>query len=154
MAYVAATLAMHGQPWQPHVVLRTQPVGGVAQTVKPISLPKVQISDDVWKIILEGMRNVVADPIGTAYRYFRGITYTLAGKTGTAQVFSLKKNQRDKANLLPVNLRDNSLFIAFAPADNPQIAIAVMVQHSTTPAAQIAREVLDAYFGKTKDAPK
>jgi penicillin-binding protein 2 len=146
LAHIAATLAMRGQPWQPHVVLRTQSIGSAAQTTTPISLPKIQISDNVWQIILTGMRNVVADPIGTAYRYFRDVSYTLAGKTGTAQVFSLKKNQRDKDNLLPVNLRDNSLFIAFAPADNPQIAIAVMVQHSTTPAAQIAREVLDYYF--------
>lgn len=148
MAFVAATLATRGQPWQPHVVLRKTPVGGVAQTITATLLPKIEVNDSVWNLILNAMHNVVANPIGTAYRYFRGTSYTVAGKTGTAQVFSLKKNQKDKANLLPVNLRDNSLFIAFAPIENPRIAIAVMVQNSSVPAAQIARQVLDFYFGK------
>lgn len=145
LAFAVATIATQGHPWLPHVLLRTQ-AGDSSVPTKPLPLPIIQLTADAWEVVLEGMQNVVTSPIATAYRYFRNVAYTLAGKTGTAQVFSLKNNQRDKAYLLPVNLRDNSLFIAFAPVENPRIAIAVMVQNSSTPAAVIARQVLDFYL--------
>lgn len=146
LAEGVATLAMRGIRLQPHVLLKSQAPGGVVTPLKPVVLTPVQLNDNIWNVVLGGMQNVAKAPGGTAYRYFHDAPYTLAGKTGTAQVFSLKKNQQDKAYNLPENLRDNSLFIAFAPVDQPRIAVAVMLQNSTTLAAGVARQVLDAYL--------
>lgn len=146
MANVAVTLAMRGKRLQPHVLLKNIEPNGTINTVNPIPLDPITLNDKDWDLVLAAMQNVVKGPGGTAYKYFYNAPYPIAGKTGTAQVFSLKKNQQDKAALLPEKLRDNSLFIAFAPVDQPKIAIAVMLQHSITPAASIARQVLDAYL--------
>lgn len=147
-----ATIATQGQHWQPHVLLHSQSADGLQTAVTPIALPSVSFDKTYWDTIIAGMRGVVSSPDGTAYPYFKNVDYTVAGKTGTAQVFSLK-GQRYNSKMLPENLRDNSLFIAFAPVDNPSIAIAVVVQNGTTPAAQVTRQVLDAFFGKTPVAP-
>ena len=93
---------------------------------------------------------------GTAARAFAGAEYVSAGKTGTAQVFSLKgeKYTEGKVN---ERLRDHALFIAFAPADNPKIALAVLVENGgfgAQAAAPIARQVFDYYLlGKEPQAP-
>ena len=81
------------------------------------------------------------------------MTYTVAGKTGTAQVYAIRHRDETGKNqdqAIPEQLRDHSLFVAFAPVDKPQIAIAVVAEHSKT-AASIARKVLDSYF---KQKPK
>lgn len=151
LATAVAIIAMHGQHFQPHLLLTDLTPNGQVNSAKPTILPLVELNEKNWDLVIKGMQNVAKAPGGTAYRFFYNSPYTLAGKTGTAQVFSLKKNQQDKTAMLPENLRDNSLFIAFAPVDHPQIAIAVMLQHSITPAASVARQVLDAYFLKQKD---
>jgi penicillin-binding protein 2 len=152
LASGVAALSMRGQRWQPHVLLQSTAIGFAPVPIKPVPLQSVQFPDDMWDLILNAMHDVVVSPIGTAYRHFQGITYTVAGKTGTAQVFSLKQNQRYHANMLPVNLRDNSVFVAFAPVDNPHIALAVMLQHSSVPAAVVARQILDFYFSQEKNS--
>lgn len=152
LAVGAAGLAMHGQRWQPHVLLNSQGANGVKTETNAVELPAVNATDRQWQVILTGMRAVVAEAGGTAQPYFRNVTYTVAGKTGTAQVFSLKKNQRYNSNMLPQRLRDNSLFICFAPTDKPRIALGIIVQNGAIPAAQVAREILDFYFMK-KDIP-
>lgn len=146
LAQAAATIAMRGTRIQPHVLLRSQLPDRSMVPFKFVQLTPVTADPKIWDLIVNAMEGVVRDPYGTAFRFFQNTNYSVAGKTGTAQVFSLKKNQTDKAWLLPENLRDNSLFIAFAPVDQPQIAIAVMLQHSITPAAVVARQVLDDYF--------
>lgn len=153
LAFGAATLADHGARWLPHVLLRSEAPNHTFTVTQPTALTPVQVSNAAWKTVLNGMRNVVLDPQGTAYVYFKGVTYTLAAKTGTAQVFSLKQNQRYHADMLPENLRDNSLFIVFAPADHPQIAMAVLVQNSSIHVAQLARQVLDFYFSNQNISP-
>jgi hypothetical protein len=92
------------------------------------------------------MQHVVNAPGGTAERFFPGVPYTLAGKTGTAQVYSLKNNERYNTKTVSAKLRDNSLFIAFAPVEHPRIALAIVIQNSTTPSPQIARKLLDYYL--------
>lgn len=150
LAVATATLAMHGIHIQPHVLLRSQTANRTFTIVKPTILGSVPFDAHNWDIIVAGMENVAKSSSGTGYKYFQNTPYTLAAKTGTAQVFSLKENQKDKAALLPEKLRDNSLFIAFAPADNPRIAIAVMLQNSSVTAASMAKQVLDAYFSSKK----
>jgi len=93
------------------------------------------------------MKNVVHLPGGTAYRVSHGLTYQIAGKTGTAQVFNLKQNEKYEVNKVKSHLRDHSWFIAFAPIEKPAIAIAVLVENKHTKAgADIARVVLDNFF--------
>lgn len=93
---------------------------------------------------------------GTGARAFAGAEYVSGGKTGTAQVFSLRGAEY-KASRLNKNLHDHGLFVAFAPADDPKIALAVLVENGgfgAQAAAPIARMVIDYYLlGKTPDGP-
>ena len=108
---------------------------------------------------LDAVRAAMADVtrIGTAARVFRGARYTSGGKTGTAQVFSLRRGQRYDARRVAERLRDHSWYIAFAPADKPVIALAVMVENGgfgAQSAAPIARQVLDYYLvGQHAETP-
>lgn len=147
LAMATATLANHGQGFQPHLVLqRIMPNGNVVN-MQPLPKAPINISESTWQVVLAGMRGVVHDGRGTAFYLGQQSRYEMAAKTGTAQVFSLKKNQRDVSEYLPEHLRDNSVFIAFAPLTNPQIAIAVVVEHSKS-AGRVAKKVLDAYLIK------
>ena len=88
-------------------------------------------------------------PGGTAYAAGVGAQYKFAGKTGTAQVFTFKENQKYKASEIEERLRDHAWFIAYAPADDPKIAISVLVENGgfgASAAAPIARKVLDTYL--------
>jgi penicillin-binding protein 2 len=99
--------------------------------------------------VKEGMIAVVHGPTGTARAIGLNSPYLIAGKTGTAQVVSNKNNLRRDPHSLPLNLRHQALFIAYAPADNPRIAVAVIVEHGgfgASSAAPIARSILDAYL--------
>lgn len=146
LANAVAGLAMHGERWQPHVLLASQIKNNQLVKNQPVALTPVEASPKNWEIIFKAMSDVVSMAGGTAAPYFQNAGYSAAGKTGTAQVFSVKQNQRYNANMLPKHLRDNSLFIVFAPVDHPRIAIAVIVQNSTMPAAQVARRLLDFYL--------
>jgi penicillin-binding protein 2 len=94
---------------------------------------------------------------GTGARAFAGASYVSAGKTGTAQVVALSKNEKYSEATVAEHLRDHALFIAFAPAENPQIALAVLVENAgfgARSAAPVARKVLDYYLlGKRVDKP-
>jgi penicillin-binding protein 2 len=100
---------------------------------------------------------------GTAYAVFKDAPYTVAGKTGSAQVAGLSQHEEDapKQDTVPLLLRDHALFIAFAPVDQPQIAVAVVAEHGAhgaSAAAPVARELIDQYLlGKVlynaKNAP-
>ncbi|POM19377.1 Peptidoglycan D,D-transpeptidase MrdA [Burkholderia cepacia] len=108
-------------------------------------IPLKQADIDVVK---RGMENVIENPSGTAYKVFRGAPYLAAGKTGTAQVFSLQGSNY-KGHLLAEHLRDHALFIAYAPVDHPQIAVALVVENGgwgAQAAGPIARRVLDFYL--------
>ena len=97
---------------------------------------------------------------GTGAIAFKNAAYTAAGKTGTAQVYTVAQGAKYNAKTVPERLRDHAWFIAFAPADAPRIAIAVLVENAgfgASNAAPIARKVMDAYLldaeGKVKPAP-
>ena len=96
-----------------------------------------------------GMVAVVHGPTGTARAIGINSPYLIAGKTGTAQVVSNKNNLRLDPHSLPMNLRHQALFIAYAPADDPRIAVAVVVEHGgfgASSAAPIARAIMDAWL--------
>jgi penicillin-binding protein 2 len=93
------------------------------------------------------MVGVTNDPWGTARRSQQGAPYKIAGKTGTAQVFSIGQKERYNEKDVAERLRDHALFVAFAPADDPQLAIAVLVENGRSgsgTAAPIARKIFDA----------
>ena len=99
---------------------------------------------------LEVIRNalVLVNREGTSAKAFRGAAYVSGGKTGTAQVFSLK-GEEYRAHKVDERLRDHAWFIAYAPADKPAIALAVLVENGgfgAQAAAPIARQVLDYYL--------
>lgn len=99
--------------------------------------------------IIDAMVAVIHSPAGTARRIGQGIPYRIAGKTGTAQVFTVKQEEEYKAEKLARKLHDHALFIAFAPAETPQIAIAVIAEnagHGGTVAAPIARRIIEKYL--------
>jgi penicillin-binding protein 2 len=86
---------------------------------------------------------------GTASRSAAGAPYTIAGKTGTAQVFTIAQNEKYNAKNIDERLRDHAWFIAFAPMEDPKIAVAVLVENGGSGsgvAAPIARKVLDAWL--------
>ena len=94
---------------------------------------------------------------GTGRRAFEGAPYKVGGKTGTAQVISIKQNEKYVESRVDERHRDHSLFIAFAPADDPKIALAVLVENGgwgARAAAPIARQVIDyQLLGKVPSAP-
>lgn len=119
LAKATAILANGGKIIQPHLL-------------KDAELPppqQVEIKDiDNWNRVVTSMRNVMHSLRGTAYRSARGLPFEMAGKTGTAQVFSLNEADYD-AETLDKRLHDHSLFIGFGPLENPQIAVAVVVEN-------------------------
>ena len=99
--------------------------------------------------VIDAMTAVVHGKRGTARKIGRTAKYKIAGKTGTSQVIGIAQNKRYDANKLPKKFHDHALFIAFAPVDDPQIAIAVVVENGgggSKTAAPIARKVMDFYF--------
>ncbi|MEH6575897.1 MAG: penicillin-binding protein 2 [Amphritea sp.] len=120
-------------------------------------LPNVELKNpQYWKRIIDGMIAVVHGKRGTARRIGKGIDFQIAGKTGTAQVVGIKQDERYDAEKLSERNRDHALFISFAPADKPEIAVAVIVENGgggSSTAAPIARGVIDAFMAlKSADA--
>jgi penicillin-binding protein 2 len=92
---------------------------------------------------------VTTGPRGTAVRAARGATYSIAGKTGTAQVFTVGQQEEYDEETVDERLRDHALFVAFAPAEEPKLVVAVLVEnggHGSSVAAPVARQVFDAYL--------
>lgn len=148
-----AAISMHGERFVPHLLHAIgNPLSGIISDTTPRALPAVQESDpNAWKIVVQAMKNVVATWQGTAHSIGVGAQYSIAGKTGTAQVYRKRLGvfgEQDESDI-PWQLRDNAVFIAFAPVDNPRIAVAVVAEHGgggASTAAPIARKVMDTYL--------
>jgi penicillin-binding protein 2 len=141
LAQYVSTLANGGRRIQPHVLKTVYPPGvdpakdAKGQMVQPTVLGTINIQRQYLHIVKRGMYDVVNTPGGTAYGSFYNAPYKAAGKTGTAQVGR--------------GTEDTSVFMAYAPADNPEVAVAVMIPgggSSYDTAVPIARQLLDVYF--------
>ncbi len=143
LASATATLAEHGIHYQPDLLLKTLKPNGEIIIHKPVKLNTIHLKNSTWNTIIEGMVKVIRGKRGTGWRFGKP-NYSVAAKTGTAQVYSLHGEKYVLANV-PVHLRDNSMFIAFAPVKNPKIAIAVAIQNKLN-APKVARDVMDYYL--------
>ncbi len=141
-----AQIAMKGHGFRPHLVAAVGDAQGHLTHVQPQPAPVVNVSSDIWSLIFTAMQNVLK-PGGTS-AIIGNAPYTIAGKSGTAQVFSTHGVLADKNANLAKHLRDNSLFIAFAPVEKPEIAIAVVVENSLD-AKVTTRKIMDYYFEGT-----
>jgi penicillin-binding protein 2 len=151
LASAAATMAARGTRYKPRLLLGTEDAITRETTwVEPAALPRVEgPSDSEWQFVHDAMLGVTAEPHGTAHAAMQGTTYKVAGKTGTAQVFTVGQDEKYREADVEERLRDHGLFIAFAPVEAPRIAIAVVVENAgfgASAAAPVARKVFDAYF--------
>ena len=145
LAVMTARIASKGKIIEPRLV---KSVGGI--DLVPAKTKQVkEIDPKYWDYIHDSMKGVVHSARGTATSINRGLTYTMAGKTGTAQVVSISADEDYDKSKLNKRQWDHALFIAFAPFDDPQIAVGLIVEngeHGSSAAAPIARSVIDAYL--------
>lgn len=148
LATATAVLANRGEWVRPRLASR---IGDAPVPVRLADTPgDIEIPvDGWWDRIFSGMEKVLTGHEGTARRTGVGLEYRMAGKSGTAQVFSLGQDQRYNAEELAERLRDHALFMAFAPIEEPQIAVSVIVENAgggSTHAAHLARAMTDAWI--------
>nr|BAL57324.1 penicillin-binding protein [uncultured Gammaproteobacteria bacterium] len=151
LAKAVAILANRGTVVTPHVAAFERSPGTEPKRLftDPVE-GKLEIDARFLDKVIDAMVGVIHSRSGTAWRISLGADYTIAGKTGTAQVFSVKQNQDHRnLKLKDKKLQDHALFIAFAPADDPRIAVAVIAEnagHGGSEAAPVARQVIDYYL--------
>ena len=149
LAQATAILANKGVAMRPHLVSTiTDTKTGKMTTTQPIINDNIPLTDNNLDIVRLGMIDVTL-PGGTAASVGANAGYNIAAKTGTAQVIGIKQNEKYNANLIDERHRDHALFIAYAPAEKPTIALAVIVEnggHGGSAAGPIARKVMDYYL--------
>ena len=148
LASATATLANDGVMFRPHVVDYVEDAASKTQTpVEPKPLRNLEWNSEHIAVIKRAMVGV--NLAGTSAAVFVGAGYTSGGKTGTSQVIAIKKGEKYVASRVQERFRDHALFIAYAPADKPKIALALIVENAgfgAKAAAPIARQVLDFYL--------
>jgi len=152
LAVATAAIANKGQLPVPQILMHSQTSAGNVKVSESLGATQIPIKDiKNWEAIITGMKQTVYGSSGTARRLNHNLSYTLAGKTGTAQVFGLDPEETYIAENYEEKLRDHALFTGFAPVENPQVAIAIIVENAgsgSSIAAPIAKAVLDVYFTK------
>ncbi|GAA4021605.1 penicillin-binding protein 2 [Actimicrobium antarcticum] len=150
LAHAVANLANNGIVMKPHLVKIIE--NGVSRE-RTVTVPKesyrIPLKQENIDVIKSAMVGVAREPGGTSYRVFGKTDYVSAGKTGTAQVIAIRKNEKYDAKLIDERHRDHSLYTAFAPADKPRIAIAIIVENGgfgAEAAAPIVKKALDFYL--------
>jgi penicillin-binding protein 2 len=145
LAVMSARIASRGKTLVPKLL---KSIDG--KDIAPEFAPDlIEYDDKYWNYIHQAMVDVVHSKKGTARGISEGISYKLAGKTGTAQVISIHEKDKYDSSKIDKRKWDHALFVAFAPADNPQIALGLIVEngeHGSRTAAPIARKVIDTYL--------
>ncbi len=145
IAHAMGTVANNGLKMKPHLVREVLDVETkVATPVAKEPVGQLQLSPENLEVIKRGMIGVNIE--GTSATSFVGAPYVSAGKTGTAQVYTVKQNEKYNAATIDERMRDHALFVAFAPADDPKVALAMVVENAgfgAQNAAPIARRVFD-----------
>ncbi|WP_448563942.1 penicillin-binding protein 2 [Thalassotalea ganghwensis] len=162
LAQAMSILVNKGTIKVPHLLKATDEVTVDTQTGETKNLttpfpvdekqPIILKNDYHWELVMDAMHNTAQKKGATAYNAFKGATYDVAGKTGSAQVTSIGQDEEYDAEALAENQRDNAMFVAFAPYEAPEIVVAVAIENvakggGATNAAPVARQMLDQYFG-------
>lgn len=157
LAHALATLAARGVSHPPHLLMSLQAGLDAAPVPVPVApdAPPILAPPEVWDAVREGMEAVMHGPTGTARAFGIDAPYRIAGKSGTAQRARRRGNQEYNEQTTPEHLRHQALFVAFAPAEAPTIAVALVVEHGSSgskAAAPVARAILDAHLlGKSQE---
>ena len=157
LAQATAILANNGVAVRPHLVAAIKESSTGTRRPMPIEITdRVELNPQYVELVKQGMMDVTL-PGGTAASIGAGSPYAIAAKTGTAQVIGIKQGEKYNEHAIDERHRDHALFIAYAPAEAPRIALAVIVEnggHGGSAAGPIARKVMDYYLlGKEPDAP-
>ena len=150
MANLINAVANGGTLWKPFVLKKIITNDGtVIKKISPQILKKLPVSEEHLNIIRKALSGVVVEKRGTGYRArIPGIT--VSGKTGTSQVIQLKSDEEEEEKEeIPYEFRDHAWFVAFAPSENPQIAVSVIIEHGGhggSASAPVAREIIKKYF--------
>jgi penicillin-binding protein 2 len=150
LAHAVSGIASRGRIFKPRLVTAVRPAGSSVVTQRPVQPEPALTSVDAeqWSVIVEGME-LATGPGGTAAAATAGSPYKIAGKTGSAQVFTIGQNEKYNEKQVSERMLDHALFISFAPAQDPKLAVAVFVEngkHGGSTAAPIARKIFDAYL--------
>lgn len=150
LATATSAIAMRGQGIRPRFVRAIRKGGEPDESMHATAMQTIEVANEYyWDQVITAMEDVVHKPNGTAYQLGKDAKYKIAGKTGTAQVFGLAEDEEYDEENIDEKLRDHGLFIAFAPVDEPKIAIAVIVENGgsgSKTAAPVAKVVMDHYL--------
>jgi penicillin-binding protein 2 len=152
LANATAAVATRGIRFQPHLVAATEnTLTGQRTLIAPQRVENIILSDEQhWDSVIDGMHDVMQGLRGTARAAGMNAAYDMAGKSGTAQVFTVAQEDEYDETKIAERLRDHALFIAFAPLEDPRIAVAVIVENGSSGSgvgAPIARRMMDQYLG-------
>ena len=144
------TLVNRGERYIPQIIRGYRNLDGTDDLIPLKTSRPIQINDEKnLDIVLNAMHDVVHGEEGTARFAFADTPYESAGKTGTAQLFTVGQDEKYNADEVDERLRDNALYVGFAPFDNPEISITVVLENAgggSSNAAPIARKLMDFYF--------
>lgn len=150
MVKALVALLNNGRVINPHLLEKSQ--RGTEQQLYQPKAPQPQIGDPkspYWSLVRHAMFGMANAPNGTGYKYFHTAPYGIAAKSGTSQVFSLKQNQVYNAKMIPTRLRDHIFYTAFAPFNDPKVAVALILENGGSEgvtAAPLMRNILDHIF--------
>lgn len=159
LAHAVATLANDGVAMTPRFLRAIeQPSSGERRTIAPEERTRINVKQQDLDVVKGAMRSVNMTRSGTAYRAFKDAPFSSAGKTGTSQVYSLRGAQYQR-EAVAERLRDHALYIGYAPADKPRIAIAVIIENGGwgRAAAPVARDIMAHWLkaqGITPSSPQ
>lgn len=154
LAHATATIATRGKRYQP-TLMKGYRLSGTGATTEDMArpLPPVGVDSDTdWDRVISAMNAVLQSDRGTARAVGMDAPFTMAGKSGTAQVFTVAQDEEYESEEIDERMRDHALFIAFAPLEAPRIAVAVIIENGESGsrvAAPVARTVLETYLGST-----
>lgn len=157
LAHATSIVANRGEVLIPHFLAQIAGTPSEVEIAPGIyRRAPLRVADEQhWQTVIDGMVAVVHGPTGTARRSGQGAPVQFAGKTGTAQVFGIAQNVDADDLEVPEHLQDHALFVAFAPVEAPQVAIAVVIENGgsgSRAAAPVARRLIDAYFSDSATA--
>jgi penicillin-binding protein 2 len=148
LAHIVGVISERGRSFRPRLVTGTRAADGHVTAIAPVEeKPVTGILEKDWTTVIRAM--IATTVIGTGRGAFAKAAYTAGAKTGTAQVYTVAQNAKYNAKTVAENLRDHAWFVAFAPAADPRIAIAVLAENAgfgSESAAPIARKVFDTYL--------